>query len=73
MNEVALSVESVSDVFSILHELRELGYTNNKDFTFVYQPTNFNDHNDIPYKRIVITFTDEQLASWFRLKWEYKQ
>lgn len=56
----------------IVHELRSMDFVINRDFDFEYVPSVWDNFSIEPPNRqhIVFTFYNENLASWFRLKYE---
>lgn len=68
MIEVKIEHEKPMSIMAIVGEMREYGYTQQKDFDFTYYPSEFKDGNLVP-RYTIFTFYQDTLASWFALKY----
>ena len=71
MIEVTILDKDPSAVVNIVHELRQVGLVQGKDFDFMYKPPQWDNFSgDAVYnRRTVFSFYTEELASWFSLKY----
>ena len=74
MIAVRLAGQRIDSVLAIVRELRDLGYKQGLDFDFAYTPEKL-DYNlstageVLNPRQTVFNFYDEQLSSWFILKY----
>jgi len=74
MIAVRLRGQRIDSVLAIVRELRDLGYEQGSDFDFAYTPEKL-DYNlakageVLSPRQTVFNFYDEQLSSWFILKY----
>lgn len=71
MIEVLILDKDPSGIVAIVHELRAHGLVQGKDFDFIYKPPHWDNFSgDAEYnRRTVFNFYNEELASWFALKY----
>lgn len=61
---------SVDGMLKIVYDLKNQGYIANKEFEFAYYPPNYDFFSGVGDKSyVVFSFEDEQLATWFSLKY----
>lgn len=74
MIEVIILDKDPSAIVAIVHELRQVGLLQGKDFDFAYKPSQWDNFSgDAVYnRRTVFSFYTEELASWFSLKYANK-
>jgi hypothetical protein len=71
MVEVVLSNTSADKMLSIVKELKEQGLVLDKDFSFKYEPAQYNNDgwSQVTSRRSVFTFYNEKYATLFALKY----
>lgn len=71
MIQVYVKTGDVPTIISMVHDLKDSGYTIGIDFDFEYKPENFDSFSgDVLYnKHTLFRFYTEESASWFSLKW----
>lgn len=59
------------DIMQIVYAMRAEGMVQGKDFDFAYHRAQWDNfsHEAVVNEHTVFTFYNEQLASWFSLKW----
>ena len=59
-----------NEISAIITELKSLGYIPDRDFDFSFSTGRY-DWENLQYvaKKTVFTFYNEELASWFMMKW----
>lgn len=69
MVEVKLEHEKPVSVMAIVADIRDNGYVQGIDFDFSYYPSEFVNYGDIKNRHTIFHFYNENLASWFVLKY----
>jgi hypothetical protein len=70
-NSVVIPVNSATEAYTIVMELKGLGLVANSDFTWSFKPKteDYISYEVIDPPSVTFTFIDESMASFFRLKW----
>lgn len=71
MIEIVIIDVDPSGILEIVRDLRQNGLVQGQDFDFTYRPSKWDNFSGDPvYNRsTVFTFYQEELASWFALKY----
>lgn len=72
MNSLTIENVSAADALALKHELAQSGLILVQDYVWEYHPVKYNhDWSTHPLERsrVVFTFDDPALASFYRLKW----
>lgn len=68
--EVTIKHLIPTEIMSIVHTLRDMGYEQGIDFDFAYTPEKIETFGTNNYHRFTtFIFYDEKYATWFRLKY----
>jgi hypothetical protein len=70
MIQVKVMNVAVDGMLKIVYDLKQQGYAANRDFEFAYYPVK-HDYlsGDREESFVIFTFENEQLATWFSLKY----
>jgi hypothetical protein len=71
-NTVVIPVNTASEAYDIVVELKGLGLTANKDFTWSFKPRqgDYFSLEDVDPPTVTFTFVNESMASFVRLKYQ---
>lgn len=72
MNSITIENITAAEAIALKYELSQAGLTIEQDYTWRYYPVKYNhDWSTQPLERsrVVFTFCDSALASFYRLKW----
>jgi hypothetical protein len=67
MEQVAIYRNSISDILTIVHELRAAGLSQDVDFKWNYSPPTW--AGKMKDRHATFSFNEGRLAVWFALKW----
>ena len=68
MEQVTIYRESVTDILTIIYELRAAGLAQGVDFEWKYSPPSWSGERKD--RHAVFSFSDGRIAIWFALKWQ---
>lgn len=72
MNTIVIPVNTSIDAYAMLGDLKAAGLRAGKDFTWAYMPrkTDYFSYEETQAPHVTITFFEESLTSYYRLKWQ---
>ena len=70
-NSIVIPVNSATEAYTIVMELKGIGLVANRDFTWSFRPKreDYISYEVIDPPTVTFTFVDTAMASFFRLKW----
>ena len=70
-NTIVIPVNSATEAYNMVLELKAMGLVANKDFTWSFKPRHedYITYETIDPPSVQFTFINESLLSWAELKW----